>query len=58
MSRHPLVSDIDDWSAAQALSAVEAVFEPDDARHQELGRGYERFTDAYDRLRTWFAPAG
>ena len=48
---------IDDWSAARDLSQAEAVFQPDDARHQQLGRGYERFTDAYERLRTWFAPA-
>ncbi|MGD8683958.1 MAG: xylulokinase [Chloroflexota bacterium] len=47
---------IDDWSAARALSGTEAVFEPDDARHASALRGYARFTDAYQRLKDWFAP--
>lgn len=47
---------IDDWEAARSLSQIEAVFEPDDARHARAGAGYERFTDAYERLRTWFEP--
>ena len=34
---------------------VEAVFEPDDARHARATAGYRRFSDAYDRLRGWFA---
>jgi xylulokinase len=45
---------VDDWSAARELSQVEAVFEPDAARHARLMAGYARFTDAYQRLRTWF----
>jgi xylulokinase len=45
---------VDDWSAARSLSEVEAVFEPDEARHEQLVAGYARFTDAYARLRTWF----
>jgi hypothetical protein len=44
-----------DWSAAGALSEIDAVFEPDDARHQQALAGYERFTDAYARLKEWFA---
>ena len=45
---------VDDWSAASELSRVEAVFEPDAARHERSVAGYARFTDAYQRLRTWF----
>jgi xylulokinase len=47
---------IDDWDAARSLSEVEAVFEPDDARHVRMLDGYRRFTDAYDRLASWFEP--
>jgi xylulokinase len=47
---------IDDWAAARALSEVDAIFEPDDARHALALAGYRRFTEAYDRLREWFAP--
>ena len=46
---------IESWDAARALSAIEAVFEPDDARHAQASAGYERFMDAYERLRPWFA---
>jgi xylulokinase len=46
---------IDSWSAARSLSAIEAVFEPDDARHGQALAGYARFADAYERLRTWFS---
>ena len=45
---------VDDWSAARALSQGDAVFEPDDARHQQALAGYRRFTDAYARLREWY----
>jgi xylulokinase len=45
---------VDDWAAACDLSKVQAVFEPDDARHAQLVTGYGRFTDAYERLRGWF----
>ena len=45
---------VDDWTAARELSEVEAVFEPDDARHARLQAGYARFTDAYERLQGWF----
>jgi xylulokinase len=45
---------VDDWAAARALSDVEAVFEPDDSRHGRAMAGYRRFTDLYERLRTWF----
>jgi xylulokinase len=48
---------IDDWDAARALSEVEAVFEPDDARHARAVEAYGRFTDVYARLKTWFEPA-
>jgi len=46
---------IDGWDRARELSTIEAVFEPDDARHQLALAGYERFSDAYQRLRGWFA---
>jgi xylulokinase len=46
---------MDDWSAARALSTVEAVFEPDEHRHTQALAGYDRFRDAYARLREWFA---
>lgn len=46
---------IDGWDRARELSTIEAVFEPDDARHRLALAGYERFTDAYRRLRDWFA---
>ena len=46
---------VDDWTAARDLSEVSAVFESDDTRHQRLARAYERFVDAYERMRTWFA---
>ena len=46
---------IDGWDAARALSQVDAVFEPDEARHARAEAGYSRFTDAYERLRDWFA---
>jgi xylulokinase len=45
---------LDDWAAAQSLSAVDATFEPDDARHARAAAGAERFNDLYERLRTWF----
>jgi xylulokinase len=45
---------IDDWSAARALSRVEAVFEPDPARHESAMADHERFEDLYRRLRDWF----
>ena len=45
---------IDDWSAARALSSIEASFEPDPARHDAARADHERFTDLYRRLRTWF----
>jgi xylulokinase len=45
---------IDDWSAATALSSIEAVFEPDDARHARARRARDRFDDAYRRLASWF----
>jgi xylulokinase len=47
---------VDDWSAARALSTTEAVFQPDDMRHSRARAGYARFTDAYERLKDWFAP--
>jgi xylulokinase len=46
-----------DWSAAASLSEVEAVFEPDEAGHLRAQAGYARFTDAYARLKGWFASA-
>ena len=46
---------IDDWSAARSLSTVDAVFEPDPARHLRALGDYDRFVDAYERLRSWFA---
>jgi xylulokinase len=51
---------IDDWSAARSLSAIEATFEPDPARHAAAQEDRERFRDLYARLWTWFAepPAG
>jgi xylulokinase len=45
---------IDDWAAARSLSAIEATFEPDLARHGQLEEAQARFEDAYLRLRTWF----
>ena len=46
---------IDDWDEAVLLSDVGATFEPDEARHVRLAPIYEHFTDAYERLETWFA---
>ena len=46
---------VDDWTAARDLSEVEAIFEPNEARHERALTGYRRFTDLYQRLRTWFA---
>ena|GEM_PF-6239041 len=46
---------IDDWDVARSLSEVDAVFEPDDARHVQAEEGYARFTDVCARLKTWFA---
>ena len=45
---------IPDWSAAASLSSIEAVFEPDPARHDRARADHERFGDLYTRLRTWF----
>ena len=45
---------IEDWSAAATLSSIEAVVEPDLARHELARVDHERFSDAYQRLRTWF----
>ncbi|HKZ92008.1 MAG TPA: xylulokinase [Candidatus Limnocylindrales bacterium] len=45
---------IDDWSAARSLSSIESTFEPDPARHDAARGDYARFTDVYQRLRTWF----
>lgn len=45
---------IEDWSAAATLSSIEAVVEPDPARHEQARLDHERFSDAYQRLRTWF----
>ncbi|MEX1296920.1 MAG: xylulokinase [Candidatus Limnocylindrales bacterium] len=45
---------VEDWSAARDLSDVEAVFEPDTARHERALEGCRRFNDLYERLRTWF----
>jgi xylulokinase len=45
---------MDDWSQAASLSAIEAVFEPDAARHERAVEGHERFRDAYLRLKPWF----
>ena len=47
---------IDDWAAARELSQIEAVFEPDEQRHEQALAGYRRFVDAYEHLREWFAP--
>jgi len=47
---------IDDWVVARDLSEVETVFHPHDALHGQALTAYERFTDAYERLRTWFTP--
>jgi xylulokinase len=48
---------IDDWSAARSLSGIDALFEPDETRHARLAKDYERFVDAYERLRSWFGPS-
>jgi xylulokinase len=45
---------MDDWSQAASLSAIEAVFEPDAARHERAVEEHERFRDAYLRLKPWF----
>jgi xylulokinase len=45
---------IDDWAAVRSLSGIDAVFEPDDARHAQATHGAARFADAYVRLQTWF----
>jgi xylulokinase len=47
---------IDRWDAARSLSEVEATFEPDADRHRRAAADYERFTDAYARLSSWFRP--
>jgi xylulokinase len=46
---------MEEWEVARSLSVIEAVLEPDDARHAQASAGYERFMDAYERLRPWFA---
>ena len=46
---------LDDWTAASSLSTIEATFEPDARRHDAALLAYGRFSDAYQRLRTWFA---
>ena len=48
---------MDDWGAARSLSEVEAVFWPDEQRHERAMAGYRRFTDAYERLQGWFSPS-
>jgi xylulokinase len=45
---------IDDWAQAQRLSSVEATFDPDPVRHEQARAQHQRFTELYDRLRTWF----
>ena len=45
---------IDGWERARALSEIDAVFEPDPARHARASVSAERFADLYERLRTWF----
>jgi xylulokinase len=45
---------IDGWERARALSEIDAVFEPDPARHARASASAERFADLYARLRTWF----
>jgi xylulokinase len=45
---------IDDWETARSLSSIDAVFEPDDLRHERALVAHARFVDAYERLRTWF----
>ncbi len=45
---------IDDWTVARSLSEVDATFEPDAARHARAAASYQRFSDLYARLRTWF----
>ncbi len=47
---------VEDWEVARSLSEIEAVFEPDDARHVRAQTDYARFTDAYARLKDWFQP--
>jgi hypothetical protein len=47
---------MDDWGAARSLSEVEAVFAPDEQRHQRAMAGYRRFADAYEHLQEWFSP--
>lgn len=45
---------IDDWAVARSLSEVDATFEPDEARHARAAASFQRFSDLYARLRTWF----
>ncbi len=45
---------IDDWESARTLSQIDAIFEPDAARHARATDSSERFADLYGRLRTWF----
>jgi len=45
---------IDDWAVARSLSAVDATFEPDATRHARATESYQRFSDLYARLQTWF----
>ncbi len=45
---------LDDWAVARTLSRIDAVFEPDPARHARLAEGADRFVDLYARLGTWF----
>lgn len=45
---------LDDWEAARSLSRIEAVFEPDAARHARLAESSDRFLDLYARLNAWF----
>jgi xylulokinase len=47
---------IEDWATARALSEVEAVFDPDERRHEQARADYRRFVQAYEHLREWFAP--
>ncbi|MFC6356495.1 xylulokinase [Luethyella okanaganae] len=46
---------VDGFSAARDLSTVTAEFTPDASRHAAYGKRHVAFSDAYDRLRPWFA---
>jgi xylulokinase len=49
---------LDGFQAATTLSNVSAEFEPDVERHDRYAEAHARFSDAYERLESWFPAQG